>query len=224
MDPVLARKLVVEFVGMFLFVFTVGMATNQAGAGALAPLAIGSILMVMVFAGGHVSGGHFNPAVSTAVFLRGRMAANEFGAYVAAQFVAAVVAGLVVRYVGGREVEAAVAGAGKMLVAEFIFTFALAWVVLHVATARGTDGNSFYGLAIGFTVVAGAFAVGGISGGAFNPAIALGAMVTGLFEWSNIWIYFLADFLGAAVAAYAFLYVLPAEKPSGDVIEPASTG
>jgi aquaporin Z len=224
MDPVLGRKLVVEFVGMFLFVFTVGMATNQVGAGALAPLAIGSILMVMVFAGGHVSGGHFNPAVSTAVFLRARMTANELAAYVATQFVAAEVAGLVVRYVGGREVEAAVASAGKMLVAEFIFTFALAWVVLHVATARGTDGNSFYGLAIGFTVVAGAFAVGGISGGAFNPAIALGAMVTGLFEWSNIWIYFLADFLGAAVAAYAFLYVLPAEKPGGDVIEPASTG
>lgn len=224
MDPVLERKLVVEFVGMFLFVFTVGMATNEAGAGALAPLAIGSILMVMVFAGGHVSGGHFNPAVSTAVFLRGRMAANELGAYVATQFVAAVIAGFVVRYVGGREVNAAVASSGKMLLAEFIFTFALAWVVLHVATSRGTDGNSFYGLAIGFTVVAGAFAVGGISGGAFNPAIALGGMVTGLFEWSNIWIYFLADFLGAGVAAYAFLYVLPAEKQTGDVVEPASTG
>jgi aquaporin Z len=224
MDPVLERKLVVEFVGMFLFVFTVGMATNEAGAGALAPLAIGSILMVMVFAGGHVSGGHFNPAVSTAVFLRGRMAANELGAYVVTQFVAAVIAGLVVRYVGGREVNAAVASSGKMLLAEFIFTFALAWVVLHVATSRGTDGNSFYGLAIGFTVVAGAFAVGGISGGAFNPAIALGAMVTGLFEWSNIWIYFLADFLGAGVAAYAFLHVLPAEKQTGDVVEPASTG
>jgi aquaporin Z len=109
-----------------------------------------------------------------------------------------------------------------MLIAEFIFTFALAWVVLHVATARGTEGNSFYGLAIGFTVVVGAFAVGGISGGAFNPAIALGAMVTGLFEWSNIWIYLLADLLGAAAAAYTFLYVLPAEKSTGD-IEAAST-
>ena len=224
MDPVLERKLVVEFVGMFLFVFTVGMATNEAGAGTLAPLAIGSILMVMVFAGGHVSGGHFNPAVSTAVFLRGRMAANEFGAYVVTHFVAAVFAGLVVRYVGGREVNAVVASSGKMLIAEFIFTFALAWVVLHVATSRGTDGNSFYGLAIGFTVVAGAFAVGGISGGAFNPAIALGGMVTGLFEWSNIWIYFIADFLGAGVAASAFLFVLPAEKMTGDVVEPASTG
>ena len=223
MDPVLQRKLVVEFVGMFLFMFTVGMATNTAGAGVLAPLAIGSVLMVMVFAGGHVSGGHFNPAVSTAVFLRRRMESIEFAAYVATQGVAAVIAGLVVRYVGGREAQTPVASAGKMLIAEFLFTFALAWVVLHVATARGTDGNSFYGLAIGFTVVTGAFAVGGISGGAFNPAIALGAMVTGLFEWSNLWIYLLADFLGAAAAAYAFLYVLPAEKPTGDVVEPAST-
>jgi aquaporin Z len=218
----LERKLMVEFIGMFLFVFTVGMATNKAGAGALAPLAIGSVLMVIVFAGGHVSGGHFNPAVSTGVLMRGRMAVNEFVAYVAIQFAAAVLAGLVVRYVGGREAHTHVASAGKMLLAEFIFTFALVWVVLHVATARGTEGNSFYGLAIGFTVVAGAFAVGGSSGGAFNPAIAVGAMVTGLFEWSKIWIYLLADFGGAAAAALAFFYVLPAEKPAGD-IEAAST-
>ena len=218
----LQRKLVVEFIGMFLFVFTVGMATNKAGAGALAPLAIGSILMVMVFAGGHISGGHFNPAVSTAVRLRGRMTNEEFGAYLVTQFAAAVLAGLLVRYVGGREAQAVVASDGKMLIVEFLFTFALAWVVLNVATARGTEGNSFYGLAIGFTVVAGALAVGGISGGAFNPAIALGAMVTGLFEWSNIWIYLLADFLGAAAAAYAFLYVLPGEKLMGDM-EAAST-
>ena len=222
MDAVLQRKLVVEFVGMFLFVFTVGMATNKAGAGALAPLAIGSVLMVMVFAGGHVSGGHFNPAVSTAVFLRRRMAASEFATYVVTQLVAAVLAGFVVRYVGGREAHAAVASSGKMLIAEFLFTFALAWVVLHVATATGTLGNSFYGLAIGFTVVTGAFAVGGISGGAFNPAVAIGAMVTGLLEWSNSWISLIAELLGAVVAAYLFLFVLPGEKESGDV-EAAST-
>jgi aquaporin Z len=213
----LNRKLVVEFIGMFLFVFTVGMATNKAGAGVLAPVAIGSVLMVMVFAGGHISGGHFNPAVSTGVFLRGRMSANEYRGYVLTQFVAAVLAGLTVRVVGGHEAHAAVAGAGRMLIAEFLFTFGLVWVVLNVATAKGTDGNSFYGLAIGFTVVAGALAVGGISGGAFNPAIAIGAMVTGLFKWSNIWIYLLADFLGAILAARAFLYVLPAEKLTGDV-------
>jgi aquaporin Z len=210
----LHRKLVVEFIGMFLFVFTVGMATGKAGAGVLAPIAIGSVLMVMVFAGGHISGGHFNPAVSTGVFLRGRITGNECRAYVVVQFVAAVLAGLMVRVVGGHEAQAAVAGAGRMLIAEFLFTFGLVWVVLNVATARGTDGNSFYGLAIGFTVVAGAFAVGGISGAAFNPAIALGAMVTGLFKWSNIWIYLLADFVGAALAARTFLYVLPAEKPT----------
>ena len=222
MTPELQRKLTVEFIGMFIFMFTVGMATNRLGAGLLAPLAIGSILMVMVFAGGHVSGGHFNPAVSTAVYLRGRMAANEYVAYVITQVVAVVLAGLLVRYDGGHEAHAAVASSPKMLIAEFIFTFALAWVVLHVATARGTEGNSFYGLAIGFTVVAGALAVGGTSGAAFNPAIAVGAMVTGLLEWSNIWIYLVADFLGAAAAAYAFLFVLPGEKIAGD-IEAAST-
>src|SRR5207247_4151063 len=116
MNLELQRKLTVEFVGMFLFVFTVGMATNKAGAGALAPFAIGSLLMVMVFAGGHVSGGHFNPAVSTAVLLRGRMAANELVAYLVTQFAAAAVAGLLVRYVGGREPHAVVASAGKMLI------------------------------------------------------------------------------------------------------------
>jgi aquaporin Z len=213
----LDKKLTVEFIGTFLFLFAIGMATNEAGAGALAPLAIGSALMVMVFAGGHISGGHFNPAVSTAVFLRGRMASNEWTGYVVVQFVAAILAGLTVRIVGGAEAEAATAGAGRMLIAEFLFTFALAWVVLNAATARGTDGNSFYGLAIGFTVLTGAFAVGGISGGAFNPAVAVGLMVTGLFDWSNIWIYLVADFLGAAVAASIFLYVLPGEKPAGDV-------
>ena len=213
----LDRKLIVEFIGMFLFVFTVGTATNKLGAGALAPLAIGSVLMVIVFAGGHISGGHYNPAVSTGVFLRGRLGANDYGAYIATQFAAAVLAGLVARVVGGHEAHAAVVGAGRMLIAEFLFTFALVWVVLNVATAKGTEGNSFYGLAIGFTVVVGAFAVGGISGGVFNPAIAVGGMVTGLLQWSNIWIYFIADFLGGAAAALAFLYVMPGEKASGDV-------
>src|SRR5271166_2937036 len=112
---------------MFLFVFTVGMATesaNKSGA-ALAPIAIGSVLMVLVFAGGHVSGGHYNPAVSTAVFLRGRMKTNEYVAYVATQLVAAALAGLLVRGVGGKEAAGATAGDGKMLVVELVFTFAL---------------------------------------------------------------------------------------------------
>jgi aquaporin Z len=209
MDYSLDRKLAVEFIGMFLFVFTVGMATesaNKSGA-LLAPLAIGSLLMVIVFAGGHVSGGHYNPAVSTAVFIRGKIKSHEYLAYVLTQFIAAALAGLLVNAVGGKETAGATASTGKMLVAEFLFTFALAYIVLNVATAKGTEGNSFYGLAIGFTVVVGAISVGWISGGAFNPAIALGASVLGAFKWANIWIYLVADFLGGATAAGAFLYI-----------------
>jgi aquaporin Z len=205
----LDRKLAVEFIGMFLFLFTVGMATesaNKSGA-VLAPIAIGSILMVLVFAGGHVSGGHYNPAVSTAVFLRGKMKANEYAAYIVTQFVAAALAGLLVNAIGGKEVAGATAATGKMLVVEFLFTFALTYVVLNVATAKGTAGNSFYGLAIGFVVVIGAISVGWISGAAFNPAIALGASVLGAFKWSNLWIYLVADFLGGAAGAGAFLYI-----------------
>lgn len=211
----LNRKLAVEFIGMFMFVFTVGMATEKTGAPGLAPLAIGFVLMVMVFAGGHISGGHYNPAVSTAVLIRGRMTSSEWGAYVVTQLIAAVIAGLVVRAVGGHEAAAAVATTGKMLVVEFLFTFALAYTVLNVATAKGTEGNSFYGLAIGGIVVVGAVSVGGISGGAFNPAIALGASVTGLFKWSHYWIYLVADLIGGVAAAAAFLFVQPHEKPAG---------
>jgi aquaporin Z len=205
----LDRKLAVEFIGMFLFVFTVGMATESANKSGviLAPIAIGSVLMVLVFAGGHVSGGHYNPAVSTAVFLRGKIKANEYGAYMVTQFVAAVLAGLLVNAIGGKQTAGVTATAGKMLVVEFLFTFALAYVVLNVATAKGTEGNSFYGLAIGFVVVVGAISVGWVSGGAFNPAIALGATIFGAFKWSHIWIYLLADLLGGVAAAGAFLYL-----------------
>jgi aquaporin Z len=208
----LDRKLAVEFIGTFFLVFTVGTATNKLGADGLAPLAIGASLMVMIFAGGHVSGAHFNPAVSTAAMLRGKLPSGEYGPYIATQLVAGLIAGLIARAVGGHEAHAAVANTGKMLVVEFLFTFALAWVVLNVATAKATEGNSFYGLAIGFTVLTGAFAVGGISGGAFNPAVALGATVLGAFKWAHIWIYLIADLAGGAAAAFAFLYVHPEES------------
>jgi aquaporin Z len=207
----MTRKLAVEFIGTFFLVLTVGMAV--ATAGALAPLAIGSVLMVMVFAGGHVSGGHYNPAVSTAVFLRGKLQRNEYVAYVAVQLLAAVVAAGAVSLLGYTPSSAAaVAGAGKMLIAEFLFTFALAYVVLNVATADDTEGNSFYGLAIGFTVAAGALAVGSVSGGAFNPAVALGATVMGLFPWGHLWIYLVANFAGGAAAAYAFRLTQPVDS------------
>ena len=205
------RKLGVEFIGTFFLVFTVGMAV--ATAGNLAPLAIGAALMVMVFAGGHVSGGHYNPAVSLAVLLRRKLTSNECVAYVITQVLAALVAAGVVSMLGYTPTSPApVAGAGKMLIAEFLFTFALCYVVLNVATAKGTEGNSFYGIAIGFTVAVGAFAVGSVSGGAFNPAVAIGATVLGLFSWSHIWIYLVANFAGAGAAACAFRLTQPDDE------------
>ncbi|HYF27622.1 MAG TPA: aquaporin [Baekduia sp.] len=218
----LDRKLVVEFIGTFFLVFTIGMAVNSAGQ--LAPLAIGAVLMVMVFAGGHVSGAHYNPAVSTAILVRGKMRPDEYVPYVIVQVVAAIVAAVVIIALGYDFDDAAeLAGAGKMLIVEFLFTFGLAWVVLNVATAQGTEGNSFYGLAIGFTVAAGAFAVGGVSGAAFNPAVAVGGMVMGLLEFKDIWIYLLANLAGGAAAGFVFLYTQPGEKSLGDTraAEPA---
>ena len=208
----LGRKLAAESIGTFFLVFTVVAASAKTGAGGLAPLAIGATLMVMVFAGGHVSGAHYNPAVTVAVMLRGKIASHEALAYVIAQVTAAAVAGLLARAVAGAAPSGAPFVTWKVLIVELLFTFALAYVVLNVATADGTRDNSFYGLAIGFTVVAGALAVGGISGGVFNPAVAIGATIGGLLEWSHIWVYALAELLGGAAAAGAFLYVNAADE------------
>ena len=210
----LDRKLTVEFIGTFFLVVTIGLAS--AAAGDLAPVAIGAVLMVMVFAGGHVSGAHYNPAVSLAVFVRGRMSQAEVIPYFVAQILGAVLAAIVVIVLGKDPDKAANIAEGKALLAEFLFTFALVWVILNVATARGTEGNSFYGLAIGFTVAAGAFAVGPISGGVFNPAVAIGVIIMGAISLGDIWIYLLANFVAAFVAARLFLFVQEGEKTGGD--------
>jgi aquaporin Z len=209
-------KYAVEFTGTFFLVLTIGMAVIAPGAGALAPLAIGSALMVMVYAGGHVSGAHYNPAVTLAVYLRGRCPVGDIPGYVLAQVVAAVLAALVVGVLKGPDAMSQVmpgtTHVGAALLAEFLFTFALAWVVLNVATAKETAGNSNYGLAIGFTVMTGAFAVGGVSGGVFNPAVAVGVTMMGLSAAANIWIFLVANFAGAALAALAFNAINPLDK------------
>lgn len=206
-------KFVVEFIGTFFLVFTVGMTVIDPGAGNLAPLAIGSSLMVMIFAGGHISGGHYNPAVTLAVTLRGRCSVKDAVVYVVAQIAAAVVAAVAVGYLKGNPAVSAIElKPVPALLAEFLFTFALCYVVLNVATAKGTAGNSFYGLAIGFTVLTGAYAVGGVSGGAFNPAVATGITIMGKATPPNIWIYLVADFAGGAVAALVFRVLNPDDK------------
>ena len=191
------NKYVVEFIGTFFLVFTIGNVVIEPGAGNLAPLAIGGVLMVMIYAGGHISGAHYNPAVTLAVYLRGKCDAKDVGPYIGAQIAAgAVAAGLVLFLKGDAQITAMELALPQAILAEVLFTFALAFVILNSATAKGTDGNSFYGLAIGFTVMVGAYAVGGVSGGVFNPAVAVGISVMGLSSGANIWFYLVANLAG----------------------------
>lgn len=205
--PTLDQKIVTEFLGTFVLVFIVGMATSRFGAGILAPLAIGSALMVMVFAGAHISGAHYNPAVSISILIRGGAGREQTLPYIGTQLTAGALAGLLVRGLVGPLHPPVLAVGWKIFVLEFLFTFVLAYVVLNVATARATDGNSFFGLAIGFTLATGIFAVGNLSGGVFNPAVALGGSLAGSLVWSHFWIYLLADCLGGVLAAIVFRYL-----------------
>jgi aquaporin Z len=218
MDGLLLRKCVVEFIGTFFLVFVIGCVSSQAHV-FLAPLAIGAALMVMIFAGGHISGGHYNPAVTLGVWIRGMCSGVEATFYVIAQVIAAVAAAIVVPMLFGHTIGAGPTGsAGQVILAEFLGTFALVYTVLNVATAPATAGNSFYGLAIGFTVFVQAVAVGSVSGGAFNPAVAVGASLLGALRTQSLWIYGLSELVAAAAAAgiYRFI-VLPDRqtKPEG---------
>lgn len=215
------RKYVTEFIGTFGLVFTVGCAGRS---GSIVPLAAGAVLMVLVYAGGHISGAHYNPAVTLGVFLRGGIAVSDALAYWVAQLAAALLAGLFAVFTVQNRVGQTLAILGvhakfAALLAELVFTFLLVYVVLNVATSRDQPNNQFFGLAIGFTVTAGAFAVGSVSGGAFNPAVAIGAMIAGLISWSNIWIYLIANLLGGAAAAVAFLALNPGDSGDRPVVK-----
>ncbi len=206
-------KYLVEFIGTFFLVLTIGFAVVKPGADAMAPVAIGAILMVMIFAGGHISGAHYNPAVTLAVFLRGKCPARDVIPYWIAQIAGAcLAAGVVIVAKGTSQGPPADPDIVKALIVEFLYTFALCFVVLNVATAKATAGNSFYGLAIGFTVLAGAYAVGPISSAAFNPAVAVGITIMQLIVPAKIWIFFVANFAAAACAALAFKAIHPGEE------------
>ncbi len=206
------KKYLVEFIGTFFLVLTI--VVTVAAAGAMAPLAIGSILMVMIYAGGHVSGAHYNPAVTLAVCLRGACSWADAPGYIIAQIIGAIVAAVMGEYlVGymGNDIVMPVAGPAFAfapgMIAEFLGTFALCWVVLHTATAKATSGNSNYGLAIGFTVMACAYGLGAVSGGAFNPAVAAGVVAAGMSDVANIGGFLVGQVLAAVAAAFAFKFV-----------------
>ncbi len=201
------KKYITEFIGTFFLVLVVGMSVNG-GAGAMAPIAIGATLMVMIYAGGHISGGHYNPAVTLAVLLRGRIATGDAITYMASQIIGGTAAAFAVKYLigDGKMPPEAVANpaAIKALIGEILGTFALAYVVLNVATAKANAGNSYFGLAIGLTVTAMAYALGNLSGGAFNPAVAVGVSFMKMAAWGDIWIYMAGCFGGGALAAIVF--------------------
>ncbi len=207
------RSWIAEFIGTFFLVLTIGCTVIPGAAGVIAPLAIGAALMVMVYAGGHISGAHFNPAVTLAVCIRGRCEGKQLIPYWIAQLIACLVASLVAVFLVGKsgspmEIKNVPVAFG----AEFLFTFALVFVILNSATSKDTAGNSFYGLAIGMTVMAGAFSVGAISGGAFNPAVALGLAVMKLVNFADIWIHIVAELAAAIAAALTFKFLNPTDQ------------
>jgi aquaporin Z len=211
------KKYLTEFIGTFFLVLTIGMTVIEPGAGSMAPLAIGAALMIMVYAGGHVSGGHYNPAVTLAVWLRGRCPTSDVLPYWVSQILGSLLASLVVITFKHNPTVIAMdmglhGGRFVVLLAEFIGTFALAYVVLNVATAKATAGNSFYGLAIGFTVMTMAYGLGGICGGAFNPAVATGFTVMHIVKATDGWVYLIGNLGGAAAAAMIFKFINPEDK------------
>lgn len=206
------NKYLTELIGTFFLVLTIGCTLIGRGAGGVAPLAIGAVLTVMVFAGGHVSGAHYNPAVTLAVWMRGRCETTDLAPYWVAQVVGSLLAAFVTKFLVGAAENPLVPKTGPALAGEFLFTFALVYVVLNVATAKSTSGNSFYGLAIGMTVMAGAFSLGPVSGGALNPAVAIGASTMGIIASTSIWMHIVGELAGAAVAALAFKYINPDDK------------
>jgi aquaporin Z len=213
------KNYIVEFIGTFFFILVIGLTVvapmsgvSAPAADHMAPLAIGITLMVMVYAGGHISGGHYNPAVTLAVWMRGKCDTKDVLPYMASQVAGGIVAALVVGFQKGNPITSAMTpDIARALLNEFLFTFALAYVVLNVATSRKNAGNSYYGLAIGCTVLVAAYAGGGISGGAYNPAIAVAISVMGLSTFGNIWIFLVGNFLGGALAAVVYKIVNPEE-------------
>lgn len=199
------NKYLVEFTGTFFLMFTIAVVVLDQSLGNFSAIAIGLVLASMVYAGGHISGAHYNPAVTISFWLSGNFRKRDIAPYIISQTAAAVTASILAYLIidaGTRE--AVQLNIIRALVSEFIFTFALVFVILNVAASSGTKGNSFYGIAIGSVVAAGVYSVGNVSGAVFNPAVAVGNTVIGVSGINNIWIYFLANITGGLLATYVF--------------------
>ena len=199
-------KLITEFIGTFFLTLTICTAAAFGTAGSYAPFAIASTLMVMIYAGGHVSGAHYNPAVTISIYLRGACDKSEVAPYIASQVVAGVMGAMVASNVlmPDGEVGPLVMDTGPEFGAELLFTFALAYVILIVATSESTDGNGYYGAAIAFVVLAGALTVGPISGASFNPAVTASLISAGVMGVADSWVHLVPQLIGGVLAALVF--------------------
>ena len=167
-----------------------------------------------------ISGAHYNPATTLAVLIRGKINLKDSLMYWIFQFVASCCAAYFYFKIWGRNIgnprpnmEINIL---KPLAIEMVFTFLMMLVILFVATSKKTEGNSYYGLAIGLVVTGLATAASAISGAAFNPAVATGPLLVDIFfgtcqchPGSYAWIYFIGPFTGAAVAAFTFRFLSP---------------
>ena len=200
------KEYLMEFIGAMFLVLAIALTAN--------PIAIGIMLMAMVYMGGHVSGAHYNPAVTLAVWMCGKIKAKKVLGYIIAQSIGAFAAAYIFYVLSGKMFLPSPASGIPMwhsILAEALFTFVLCSVILAVATSKKLEGNYIYGLAIGLTLAACAYAGGTISGGAFNPAVALGPMILKSFfaaqNWNNLAIYLIGPIAGAMLAALAFRYL-----------------
>jgi len=197
------KKYVMEFIGTFFLMLTIGASVISPSIGLFAPLAIGTILIVMVYTGGPISGAHYNPAVTLGVYLSKKCSLKEVPYYLLAQLLGAVLAAYAVLFMKGSGNISPISLV-PAFIAELLFTFALVFVILNVAFSKRTAGNHYFGLAIGMTVLAGAYAVGNISGAVFNPAVAVGLIVMGLSDLTTIGVYLGSQLLGGVLAWQAF--------------------
>ena len=208
-------KGIAEFVGTFFLTLTIFLTAVIGLAGSNAPIAIGVTLMVMIYALGHISGAHFNPAVSIGLFVKGDCSKEELPYYLVAQLLAGVLAffvgsELVLDGVTVPDIIAAdFSSVITVVSAEALWTFALMFVIINVATEQ--SGNQFYGAAIGLTVMAGAFTLGNISLGSFNPAVTTMLTVSGKMAVADVWMHIVPQLAGAVGAVFVHKYMMMSE-------------
>ena len=203
----LQQKLIAEFVGTFFLALTICTAAVHGSAGEegeYAPFAIAATLMVMIYGVGYITGAHFNPAVTVAIWLRGACEKDDVAPYIAVQIIAGALAALASEMFAKTSVMALEMDTTQALGAEFLYTFALVFVILNVATSEATEGNGYYGAAIALVVLAGALTVGEISGGSFNPAVTGALFVSGVVDVADLWIHLVPQFIAGILAVQAF--------------------